>query len=123
MAKGNAKKHNRPKKQDRPHDFEDVSREELSASSSEERGLANNVTDRFGPMVSNVREFLEGNPGGAAALGAIIGGAVAGLLASDRGRSLLKKSYDYAKPVLTDYARDFASKQAGDAVESTMMRQ
>jgi hypothetical protein len=71
-------------------------------------------------LMDSARDFIEGHPGRATLIGALVGGAVAGLFATERGRSLIGAAYSYSRPMIADYARNFISSQSGDVVERAL---
>jgi len=71
-------------------------------------------------LLESAREFIEGHPGRATLIGAVIGGAAAGLFATERGRSLVRAAYSYARPMLADYARGFVNANTENAIESAL---
>jgi len=71
-------------------------------------------------LLDSAREFIEGHPGRATLIGAVIGGAAAGLFATERGRSLVRAAYSYARPMLADYARGFVNANTENAIESAL---
>lgn len=144
MAKNKNNKRNRPM---RDEDFRDErddigggedfggdDSERLNASRGDDRGgMERGGTEAqssggrsegmdFDPrqLLDSFRQYVEGHPGRASVLGAVAGGVAAGLLATDTGRSLLRASFGYARPMLTDYARKFISNKAGDAIEQRL---
>lgn len=72
------------------------------------------------PALEEAREYIEGSPLRAAAVGAIAGGLLMTLFSTEKGRSFVKMAYDYANPMVTKYAREFISQQAGDMTESAL---
>ena len=50
-------------------------------------------------VLDSAREFVESHPGRAALIGAVVGGAAAGLLATELGRSFLRTVWSYARPI------------------------
>jgi len=71
-------------------------------------------------LLDSFRDFVEGHPGRATALGAVVGGVAAGLLATDTGRSLLRASFSYARPMISDYARKFVSNSPKGGAERSL---
>lgn len=65
-----------------------------------------------GQLLDSARGFIEGHPGRATLIGALVGGAIAGLFATERGRELVASAYSYARPMIADYARDFINAQS-----------
>lgn len=88
-----------------------------TASLGQEGGLENmdpkQLFDRF-------RDYIEGHPGRATLLGAAVGGLAAGLCSTDMGRGLLRASYSYARPMISDLAQKFVTNQSSAAIESTL---
>lgn len=66
------------------------------------------------------RGYIEEHPGRASAVGAVVGGVAAGLLASETGRSFLRATYGYARPMIADYARQFVSNQGEDVIQRSL---
>jgi hypothetical protein len=85
-------------------------------------GRSGGQDQEFDPrqLLDTAREFIEGHPGRATLIGALVGGAVAGLFATERGRSLVGAAYSYSRPMIADYARNFISSQSGDVVERAL---
>ncbi len=73
-----------------------------------------------GQLLDTARNFIEGHPGRATLIGALVGGAVAGLFATEKGRSLVSAAYSYARPMIADYARNFINAQSQNAVEAAL---
>lgn len=71
-------------------------------------------------VLDSARDFMEGNPVRATLIGALVGGAVAGLFATERGRSLVTSAYAYARPMIADYARNFINAQSDRAVDAAL---
>lgn len=71
-------------------------------------------------LLDSAREFVEGHPGRATLIGAAIGGVIAGLFATERGRQLARAAYSYSRPMIADYARNFINSQGGDVVERAL---
>ena len=76
-----------------------------------------NLDSQIESGIDTVRNFVEGNPLRAVALGAAAGGLLGGLFATETGRMILKTTFGYAKPVLAEKAREFAGNQAASLVE------
>jgi hypothetical protein len=74
------------------------------------------------PALDEAREYIEGNPMRAAAIGAVAGGFLMSLFATEKGRSFVKMAYDYANPMVTKAAREFVSQTSGGMPESTLSR-
>lgn len=143
MAKSKNKKRNAPQRSSRDNDMDtdfgsgaDI--REGREQSNEETGIevsnrnsggqkrrASSQTEEgfdFDPkqLWESFRGYIEEHPGRASALGAVVGGVAAGLLASETGRSLLRASYGYARPMIADYARKFVSSQTEGAIERSL---
>ena len=72
------------------------------------------------PAITEAREYIEGSPVRAAAIGAVAGGLLMTLFSTEKGRSFVKMAYDYANPVVAKYAREFISQRAGEMTESAL---
>lgn len=71
-------------------------------------------------LLESARNFIEGHPGRATLIGALVGGAVAGLFATERGRSLAGAAYSYVRPMIADYARDFINSKSENAIDAAL---
>lgn len=71
-------------------------------------------------VFESTREFIEIHPLRATLIGAALGGAVAGLFATERGRSLMRAAYSYARPFIADYARDLINSQSAGALDRAL---
>ena len=74
------------------------------------------------PVISEARNFIEGHPARAAAIGAILGGVLMTLFATPRGRSALRTAVSYANPVIAKYARDYVGKITGDLTQNALLQ-
>lgn len=86
---------------------------------SSERAAASQDFDP-GQLLDSAREFVEGHPGRATLIGAVIGGALGGLFASERGRQLVRAGYSYARPMIADYARNFVASNTDNAINKAL---
>ncbi len=91
--------------------------DEMTTQGYEEVGQPAQITkssyaDQLPPVVQDAYRFLDGEPVKAALLGAAIGGLVGSVIATEKGRSLVKLGLTYANPLLTNYAREVAGKIA-----------
>lgn len=80
----------------------------------------NEFLDAVTPAFTEARRFIEGSPVRAAAIGAIVGGGLMTLFATEKGRQLVKVAYDYANPMIAKYARDYVSQAAGQIAENSI---
>lgn len=74
------------------------------------------------PVFTEARNFIEGHPARAAAIGAILGGVLMTLFATPRGRSALRTAVSYANPVISKYARDYVGKLTGDLTQNALLQ-
>ena len=84
------------------------------------QGQGGDLWSQVQPVVSEAREFIEGSPVRAAAIGAVAGGLLMTLVSTEKGRAFMKMAYDYANPMVSKYARDFVAQRAGDIADSAL---
>ena len=70
------------------------------------------------PALNEARNYIDGSPMRAAAIGAVAGGLLMSLFSTKRGRSFVEMAYRYATPMVTKYAREFIADQPSDAGDS-----
>jgi len=86
----------------------------------DQKGQSQDLWTSVKPAFDEARQYIEGSPIRAAAIGAVAGGLLMTLFSTEKGRSFVKMAYDYANPMVAKYARDFVSQQAGNMTESAL---
>lgn len=72
------------------------------------------------PALQSVQRYIEGSPLRAAAIGAIAGGTLMSIFATEKGRAFARMAYDYANPMVSKYVREYVSKAAGDMADNAL---